>query len=97
MLLMINCIKKEKNLSKNFLRKIKYYELQSLINLNKKNKVSELINEEINKYGNIDSDANNDFDCFNFDDFPKDVLLSRMAEIQEHCEAKGLTPKFIIL
>ena len=69
MILMINYIKKEKNLSKNFLRKIKYYELQSLINLNKRNKASELINEEINKYGNIDSDANNDFDCFNLDDF----------------------------
>ena len=68
-ILMINYIKKEKNLSKNFLRKIKYYELQSLINLNKRNKASELINEEINKYGNIDSDANNDFDCFNLDDF----------------------------
>ena len=51
------------------MRKIKYYELQSLINLNKRNKASELINEEINKYGNIDSDANNDFDCFNLDDF----------------------------
>ena len=69
MILMINYIKKEKNLSKNFSRKIKYYELQSLINLNKRNKASELINEEINKYGNIDSDANNDFDCFNLDDF----------------------------
>ena len=69
MILMINYIKKEKNLSKNFLRKINYYELQSLINLNKRNKASELINEEINKYGNIDSDANNDFDCFNLDDF----------------------------
>ena len=69
-LLIINSIKKEKKIfSKNFLRKIKYYELLSLINLNKKIQASELINEEINKYGNIDSDANNDFDCFNLDDF----------------------------
>lgn len=35
-------------------------------------------------------------DRFNFDDFPKDELLSRMAEIQERCEGKGLTPKFIV-
>ena len=69
MKLLINSIKQEKNLSKNFLRKIRYYELFSLINLNKKNQANELISEEINKYGNIDSDANNDFDCFNLDDF----------------------------
>ena len=93
MLLMINCIKKEKNLSKNFLRKIKYYELQSLINLNKKNKVSELINEEINKYGNIDSDANNDFDCFNLDDFQieKDFnhkIFLQIGQVFLHCKNK---------
>ena len=69
MILLINNIKKEKNLSKNFLRKIKYYELISLLNTNKKIQARDLIIEEINKYGNIDSDANNDFDCFNLDDF----------------------------
>ena len=69
MILLINSIKKEKNLSKNFLRKIKYYELISLLNTNKKIQARDLIIEEINKYGNIDSDANNDFDCFNLDDF----------------------------
>ena len=69
MILLIKSIKKEKALPKNISRKIKYYELLSLINLNKNKQASELISEEINKYGNIDSDANNDFDCFNLDDF----------------------------
>ena len=92
-ILMINYIKKEKNLSKNFLRKIKYYELQSLINLNKRNKASELINEEINKYGNIDSDANNDFDCFNLDDFQieKDFnhkIFLQIGQVFLHCKNK---------
>jgi hypothetical protein len=69
MILLIKIIKKEKSLPKNISRKIKYYELLALINLNKNKQASELISEEINKYGNIDSDANNDFDCFNLDDF----------------------------
>ena len=69
MLLLIKNIKKEKNLSSSIKRKIKYYELLSLINLNRNNTAEELINEEMNKYGNINNDTNNDFDCFNIDDF----------------------------
>ena len=93
-LLIINSIKKEKKIfSKNFLRKIKYYELLSLINLNKQTQASELINEEINKYGNIDSDANNDFDCFNLDDFQieKDFnhkIFLQIGQVFLHCKNK---------
>lgn len=36
-------------------------------------------------------------DRFNFDDFPKEELIEKMAEIQEHCEAEGMTAKFVIL
>ncbi len=36
-------------------------------------------------------------DRFNFDDFSKEELFGIMAEIQEHCEAEGLTAKFYIL
>ena len=68
-ILLIKSIRKENISSKNIKRKIKYYELLALINLNKTQKANDLISEEINKYGNIDSDANNDFDCFNLDDF----------------------------
>jgi hypothetical protein len=64
-ILLIKNIKKEKNLSNSLKRKIKYYELLALININRTNKAEELINEEMNKYGNIDKDANNEFDCFN--------------------------------
>lgn len=35
-------------------------------------------------------------DGFNFDDFPKEELFDRMAEIQEHCEAEDITPIFVI-
>lgn len=34
---------------------------------------------------------------FNFDNFPKEELFERMAEIQEHCEAEGLSAEFVIL
>ena len=43
--------------------------------MNKNKQASELISEEINKYGNIDSDANNDFDCFNLDDFQTELSI----------------------
>ena len=36
-------------------------------------------------------------DRFNFDHFPKEDLIDRMAEIQEHCEAEGFVPKFEVL
>ena len=90
MILLIKNIKQEKNLPKNFLRKIKYYELLSLINLNKKNEARYLIIEEINNYGNIDSDANNDFDCFNLDDFQieKDFnhkIFLQIGHVFLHC------------
>ena len=68
-ILLIKSIKKENILSNNIKRKIKYYELIALINLNKTQKANELIMEEMDKYGNIDSDSNNDFDCLNLDDF----------------------------
>ena len=82
-ILLIKNIKKEKLLSNNMKRKIKYYELLSLINLNKNNKAEEIINEEINKYGNIDKDANNDFDCFNINDcqIEKDINHKLLLQI----------------
>ena len=93
MILLINSIKKEKNLSKNIIRKIKYYELLSLLNLNKNKQANDLISEEINKYGNIDSDANNDFDCFNLDDFQieKDFnhkIFMNIGQVFVHCKNK---------
>jgi hypothetical protein len=33
---------------------------------------------------------------FNFDDFPKEELFGIMSEIQEHCEFRGLSAKFVI-
>lgn len=84
MLLLIKTIKKkEKSLPNNITRKINYYELLSLINLNKTKLAEELINKEMNKYGNIDSDTNNDFDCFNTQDFQieKDINHKMMMEI----------------
>ena len=91
MILVINSIKQVKNLPKNFLRKIKYYELLSFINLNKKNEARYLIIEEINNYGNIVSDANNDFDCFNLDDFQieKDFnhkIFMQIGQVFLHCK-----------
>ena len=88
---LINSIKQVKNLTKNFLRKIKYYELLSFINLNKKNEARYLIIEEINNYGNIVSDANNDFDCFNLDDFQieKDFnhkIFMQIGQVFLHCK-----------
>ena len=82
MLLLIKNIKKEK-LSNGIKRKIKYYELLSLINLNRNKNAEELINEEMNKYGNIDKDSNNDFDCFNIDDcqIEKDINHKKLLEI----------------
>ena len=93
MILLIKNIKKEKNLTSNILRKIKYYELLTLINLGKNKQASELISEEINKYGNIDSDANNDFDCFNLDDFQieKDFnhkIFMNIGQVFIHCKKK---------
>ena len=70
MQLLIKTIKKkEKNIPNNIIRKINYYELLALINLNKTKLAEELINKEMNKYGNIDSDSNNDFECFNSQNF----------------------------
>ena len=94
MILLIKNIKKEKNLTSNILRKIKYYELLTLINLGKNKQASELISEEINKYGNIDSDANNDFDCFNLDDFQieKDFnhkIFMNIGQVFIHCKNKN--------
>lgn len=36
-------------------------------------------------------------DGFGFDDFSKEDLLYRMAEIQEHCESENITPIFIVV
>lgn len=36
-------------------------------------------------------------DGFGFDDFPKEDLLYRMAEIQEHCEKENITPIFVVV
>lgn len=36
-------------------------------------------------------------DGFNFDNIPRDELIDRMAEIQEHCEAENITPYFVIV
>lgn len=36
-------------------------------------------------------------DNFNFDKFQKEELFGIMAEIQEHCEAEGLIPKYVII
>ena len=93
MLLLIKNIKKEKSLSNNIKRKIRYYELLALINLNKTKKGEELINEEMNKYGNIDNDANNDFDCFNIDDcqIVKDInhkILLQIGQVFIDCKNK---------
>ena len=83
MFLLIKNIKKEKILSNNIKRIIKYYELLCLINLNKKNTAEELIVEEMNKYGDIEGDSNNDFDCFNFNDcqIEKDINHKMMLQI----------------
>ena len=93
MLLMIKNIKKEKIISNSIKRKIKYYELLSFINLNKTKIAQELINEEKNKYGNIDKDTNNDFDCFNIDDYQieKDInhkILLDIGQVFIYCKNK---------
>ena len=93
MILLIKNIKKERKLSNNMKRKLKYYELLSLINLNKKKDAQELINEEMNKYGNIDKDTNNDFDCFSKDDcqIEKDInhkLLLQIGQVFIDCKNK---------
>ena len=90
-LLLIKNIRKEKSLSNNMKRKIKYYELLALINLNRNNKAEELINEEIDKYGNIDQDANNDFDCFNMNDYQieKDInhkIFLQIGQVFLYCK-----------
>lgn len=36
-------------------------------------------------------------DGLNFDGVQREELIDRMAEIQEHCEAEGLTAKFVVL
>lgn len=36
-------------------------------------------------------------DRFNYDDFPREELLDRMAEIQEHCASENITPLFIVI
>lgn len=36
-------------------------------------------------------------DRFNYDDFPREELLDRMAEIQEHCALENITPLFIVI
>ena len=33
-------------------------------------------------------------DGFNFDDFPREELIDRMAEIQEHCLSENILPIF---
>ena len=93
MLLLIKNIKKEKIMSNSIKRKIRYYELLSLINLNKNKMAEELINEEKNKYGNIDKDTNNDFDCFNIDDYQieKDInhkILLDIGQVFIYCKNK---------
>jgi hypothetical protein len=94
-LLLIKNIKKEKSLSTNLKRKVKYYEFLSLINLNRNNKDEELINEEMNKYGYINKDSNNDFDCFNTDDFQieKDInhkIYLGIGQIFIDCKKKNM-------
>lgn len=93
-ILLIKNIKKEKILSNSIKRKIKYYELLALINLNRIKSAEDLINEEINKYGNIDKDANNDFDCFNVDDcqIEKDInhkILLEIGQVFIDCRNKN--------
>lgn len=36
-------------------------------------------------------------DRFNYDDFPREELLDRMVEIQEHCASENITPLFIVI
>lgn len=36
-------------------------------------------------------------DMFNYNDFPREELLDRMAEIQEHCKSENITPLFIVI
>ena len=90
-ILLIKNIKKEKIvLSNSIKRKIKYYELLALINLNRNKSAEDLINDQINKYGNIDKDANNDFDCFNVDDcqIEKDInhkILLQIGQVFIYC------------
>jgi hypothetical protein len=36
-------------------------------------------------------------DRFNFDNLKKEELFGVMAEIQEHCEGEGLSPKYVII
>ena len=36
-------------------------------------------------------------DRFNFDGIPKEDLFNLLAEIQEHCDAEGIEPIFVIL
>ena len=93
MLLLIKNIKKEKIASNSIKRKIRYYELLSLINLNKNETAEKLINEEKNKYGNIDKDSNNDFDCFNVDAYQieKDInhkILLDIGQVFIYCKKK---------
>ena len=93
MILLIKNIPKEKNLSTSMKRKLKYYELLSLINLNRNKDAEELINNEVDKYGNINKDINNDFDCFNRDDFQieKDInhkLLLQLGQVFIDCKNK---------
>jgi hypothetical protein len=94
-ILLIKNIKKEKViLSNNIKRKIKYYELLALINLNRNKNAEDLIDDQINKYGNIDKDANNDFDCFNVDDcqIEKDInhkILLQIGQVYIYCRNKN--------
>ena len=93
MILLIKNIKREKLLSTNMKRKLKYYELLSLINLKRNKDAEKLINEEMNKYGNIDKDTNNDFDCYNQDDcqIEKDInhkLLLQIGQVFVDCNNK---------
>ena len=94
-ILLIKNIKKEKIiLSNSIKRKIKYYELLALINLNRNKNAEDLINDQINKYGNIDKDANNDFDCFNVDDcqIEKDInhkILLQIGQVFIYCRNKN--------
>lgn len=36
-------------------------------------------------------------DRFNYDNFPREELLDRMAEIQEHCISEDITPLFTVI
>ena len=92
-LLLVKNFRKEKSLSNNMKRKIKYFELLALINLNRNKKAQQLIDEEIEKYGNIDQDTNNDFDCFNINDYQieKDInhkIFLQIGQVFISCKNK---------